>query len=142
MNEEILAKARAAESPEELLKLAHENGMSEFTEESAKAYFDTLHRSGELSDEEIDVSAGGCKTKDGKKIVTRGNICPDWHLGWTCKKCHKFRCTCGRSMFNDVADAFGVTGNFNSLYVCGSCANCDYVGGKWICTNEMINLKY
>ena len=61
MNEEILAKARAAKSPEELLKLAQDNGMSEFNEENAKAYFEVMHHSGELSDDELEQAAGGCK---------------------------------------------------------------------------------
>ena len=60
MNEELLAKAKAAGSPEELLKLAHENGMSYFTEENANAYFNVLHQSGEIADEELENAAGGC----------------------------------------------------------------------------------
>ncbi len=48
MNEEILAKAREAQSPEELLKLAHENGMTDFTAENAIEYYAMMHRSGEI----------------------------------------------------------------------------------------------
>ena len=50
MNQELLTRAKAAKSPEELLKIAQENGMSEFTEESAKEYFELINKSGELSD--------------------------------------------------------------------------------------------
>ena len=60
LNNELLAKAKAAKSPEELLALAKENGMK-LTEEEAKAYFDRLHpQTGELSDSELDNVSGGC----------------------------------------------------------------------------------
>ena len=39
LNKELLAKAKNAKTPEELMALANENGM-ELTEESAKAYFE------------------------------------------------------------------------------------------------------
>lgn len=53
-------KARTAKSPEELKALAEENGI-ELSDDKAKAYFDRLNNSGELSDEELDnVSGGGC----------------------------------------------------------------------------------
>ena len=42
LNKELLAKAKEAKTPEELLALAKENGM-ELTEESAKAYAE-IHR--------------------------------------------------------------------------------------------------
>ena len=57
---ELLEKAKQAKSPEELLILAKENG-EELTEDSAKAYFDQLHKTGELTDDELDnVAGGGC----------------------------------------------------------------------------------
>ena len=98
MNQELLKKARAAKSPEELLQLAHENGMTDFTEENAKGYFEVMHKSGELSGEEMDVSAGGCKKGD-YLVVTRGNLCSKgWseHINnawvftnWKCKTCQE-----------------------------------------------------
>lgn len=42
MDQELLTKAKAAETAEELLTLAKENGM-ELTEAEAKTYFDLLH---------------------------------------------------------------------------------------------------
>ena len=54
INTELIAKARTAKSPEELLALAKENGI-ELTEETAKMYFDQLHpKTGELDDDELD----------------------------------------------------------------------------------------
>ena len=66
LNKELLAKAKEAKTPEELIALAKENGM-ELTEESAKAYLDLLHpQTGELSDDELDnVAGGGCQQNNG-----------------------------------------------------------------------------
>ncbi len=58
-NEEIMKKARLANSPEELIKLAEENGIS-LTKESANEYFNSLHTSGEVSDDELSAATGGC----------------------------------------------------------------------------------
>ena len=75
---EVLEKAKLAKSPEEILALAKENG-AELTEESAKAYFAKLHKSGEVSDDELDsVSGGGkCGTtyKNRHPVVTAFNSC-------------------------------------------------------------------
>jgi len=61
LNDELIAKAKEAKTPEELMSLAKENGM-EMTEESAKAYFEQLNsKTGELADEELNnVAGGGC----------------------------------------------------------------------------------
>ena len=61
MNQELVNKARKAESVEELLALAKENGI-ELTNEQAKEYFAQLNPTkGELSDDELeDVAGGGC----------------------------------------------------------------------------------
>ena len=60
MNKELLAKAKEAKTPEELLSLAKENGV-ELTDESAQAYFDLIHpKTGEISDNELDNVSGGC----------------------------------------------------------------------------------
>ncbi len=76
MNEELIAKARSAKSAEDLLALAKENGM-ELDEDSARAYFEQLNKSGELSDDELDnVSGGGCQTKvGGEKHTVVTNYC-------------------------------------------------------------------
>lgn len=56
----LLEKAKQAKSPEELMTMAKENG-TEMSMDQAKAYFDKLNASGELSDEELDnVAGGGC----------------------------------------------------------------------------------
>ena len=68
--DELIAKAKQAKNPEELLALAKENGV-ELTEESAKAYFNQLNpKTGELADDELDnVAGGGCH--NGGRLVVR-----------------------------------------------------------------------
>ncbi len=79
MTEEMIAKAREAQSAEELLQLAKDNGMEEFTMQDAEDLYAQMHASGEMSDEEMEnVSGGGCTVKvDGKKytVVTSGLKC-------------------------------------------------------------------
>ena len=80
---EQIEKARQANSPEELLALAKENGI-ELSEDKAKEYFERLNNSGELSDEELDnVSGGGCYYKDGRLVVTAFYLCKRYE----CKFC-------------------------------------------------------
>ena len=64
-HKEMFEKAKEAKSVEELMSLAKENGM-ELSKESAAAYFEEMHKSGELSDGELDnVAGGGCERKGG-----------------------------------------------------------------------------
>ena len=68
LSNELLEKARAAKSAEELLSLAAENGVS-LTAEEAKARFAQLTRGtseGELADEELENVSGGSYCKDGR----------------------------------------------------------------------------
>ena len=85
---QLIAKAKQAKNTEELIALAKENGMG-LTAESAKAYFDQLHQTGELADDELDSVAGGgkCGTiyKDRRPVVFPYNICELWR----CEVCHK-----------------------------------------------------
>ena len=55
---ELIAKAKAAKSAEELFALAKENNV-ELTEEAAKTYFEQLSANGAVSDDELDAVAGG-----------------------------------------------------------------------------------
>ena len=55
---ELIAKAKAAKSAEELLALAEANNV-ELTEEEAKICFEQLHTNGAVSDDELEAVAGG-----------------------------------------------------------------------------------
>lgn len=58
MNEDLLTKAKQAESPEALVSLAKENGI-ELTDEKAAELFSQFHQCGELSDNELSNVSGG-----------------------------------------------------------------------------------
>ena len=75
---ELIAKAKTAESAEKLFEIAKENGV-ELTAEEAKTYFAQLNANGAVSDDELDVVAGGCGEtyKVGTKVrFTDGTMCP------------------------------------------------------------------
>ena len=59
ISKELLEKAKAAKSAEELLALAKNEGIELTAEQAAKAFAE-LNKTGELSDEELDNVAGGC----------------------------------------------------------------------------------
>ncbi len=60
MEKELIAKAKQAKTPEELLALAKESGI-ELTKEKADEYFKQLSTSsGEIADEELENISGGC----------------------------------------------------------------------------------
>ena len=82
---EMIEKAKAAKSAEELLDLAKENNV-EMTADEAKTYFAQLNpKSGELNDDDLDAVAGGASgciadddfIKDGTMVrVINGDKCP------------------------------------------------------------------
>ena len=96
MNQELIIKAKAAKSVEELLELAKASNV-ELNEEQAKDYFAKLNPTkGELSDDELDdVSGGGCGESKTK-------YCPN--------------CNSELRMVGD-----GVTHNMRFYYLCDSC---------------------
>ena len=59
ISKEILEKAKTAKTAEELLAMAKEENIN-MTEKEATKIFADLHKSGELSDEELDNVTGGC----------------------------------------------------------------------------------
>lgn len=149
-NEEIIVKAKGAKSPEELLKIAHENGMETFTEESAKAYFDIMNKSGELADEEMDVSAGGCAVKiKGRKVVTILNKCSHWH----CDQCNRLSVPKRDPLWLDPRSSYLEEAALlecdpstdythdpdNHKRECDRCYYCSYEAGVWYCNNPAHN---
>ena len=63
---EIIEKVKTAKSAEELLAMAKAENIELTAEQAAKA-FEKLHKTGELSDEELDNVAGGCGYESGDK---------------------------------------------------------------------------
>lgn len=124
LNKELLAKAKNAKTPEELIALAKENG-TEMTEESAEAYYNLLHpQNGEVSDDELDnVSGGGCRTKDGRLVVSALNLCGEW------------RCKDDGSMCY-VNVMFVECNTCHRQAYCCSCSYCTYEKGLWLCNRK------
>ena len=128
MKKELIAKAKQAKTPEELMSLAKENGI-EMTEESAKAYFEQLHpKTGELTDDELDnIAGGGCHTKDGRLVVSAMNYCEEW------------RCKDDGSM-SYLNVLFVECNTCHCQAFCHSCSYCTYEKGLWLCNNP-VNMK-
>lgn len=112
LSPELLAKAKAAKTAEELIALAAENGVT-LTAEEAEMYFAQLHKKAEslaeaaLADEELENVAGGSQCKNGRTyssdppyylITTALNKCKGYNFiegcshGWSkdgyCRSCY------------------------------------------------------
>lgn len=129
LTKELFEKAKRAESAEALRALAKENDC-EMSEEEAEAYFAQMHKSGELSDEELEnVSGGGCRN-NGHLVVTVMHSCDQW-------KCKKHKIGFEISDWKNVH-----TGKYyRKCPECGEdahCVTCDYCKyekGLWLCYN-------
>jgi predicted ribosomally synthesized peptide with nif11-like leader len=77
-NEEMIEKAKAAKSAEELLEIVKANGI-ELTADEAATYFAQLNpKSGELDDDALDCVAGGCGASVGTRVeITSSHSCPN-----------------------------------------------------------------
>ena len=94
---ELMEKAKQANSPEELLALAKENNV-ELTQEQAEAFFEKINKSGVLSDDELDNVAGGCGGSDDDVMM-----CPQ----------------CGKNTLHS-SKIYGRSGYFHE-YICDNC---------------------
>ncbi len=137
MTEEMLAQAREAQSAEELLQLAKDNGMDEFTMEDAEDLYAQMHVSGEMSDEEMENVSGGCSTKvDGVKytVVTSMTECFTGQY----KACHYVTTKSGE--FEEVwerTDNKSLRKTWDTLSSgansCGSCVHLGFKSGSGYC---------
>ena len=127
---EMIEKAKAAKSVEELCKIAKENNV-ELTAEEASVYFNQLNpKVGELSDDELDNVAGGsCHTADGRLVVTVGYSC----VLFTCKSCGGKKKDYG--LVQEVITNADTDICTCSLHDCNHCKYMSYEGGKWLCNN-------
>lgn len=109
---ELIAKAKAAKSAEELFELAKENNVK-LTEEEAKTCFEQLNANGAVADDELGAVAGGgflglsCPSEDEveEKVVnggTNATTCP--HCRATIlKRPGPYSCPkCGKTITNDA----------------------------------------
>ena len=110
---EMIEKAKAAKSAEELLEVAKAGGV-EMTADEAKTYFAQLTpKSGELDDDDLDAVAGGAcdinigTIEDKANANAAGMACPkcstvgDWErIGTGLHSEQSYRCrTCGQEMY-------------------------------------------
>ncbi len=100
--ETMIEKGKMAKSAQELIALAKESG-TELTEESAKAYFDQIHKTGELADDELDNVSGGCSGYASVSI--------DGHyyklVNERTDSCYRFTCrACGGGRGNHAAGCY------------------------------------
>ncbi|MBO5968441.1 MAG: hypothetical protein J6S14_08085 [Clostridia bacterium] len=136
MSKELLEKAKAVNSAEELLALAKENNV-ELTEESSKAYFELVQaqsKNGELSDEELDnVSGGGCHASDGRLVTTVANSCKHWRYKrcwWTSLTRFDDCPSHSISHTNDLCKSY-----FMVSHICDTCMHCTYEDALWLCNH-------
>jgi predicted Zn-ribbon and HTH transcriptional regulator len=106
---ELIAKAKAAKSAEELLALAKENNV-ELTEEEAKTYFEQLNANGTVSDDELNAVAGGgdCFGSDDeeeeKEMVVTSMKCPKCGAKFPDRQVQHFKCPqCNTSIFHPAS---------------------------------------
>ncbi len=73
---DILKKAKEAKSVEELIEIAKDNGIT-LSREEAEEHFASLHKNGEIEDDELDSVAGGAchTTYNGKKYTVVTSAC-------------------------------------------------------------------
>ena len=108
---EMITKAKAAKSAEELMALAKENNV-ELTEEEAKTYFEQLNASGSVTDDELDMVAGGACSGDDEESGEEPVEDEDDAHRHSCPKCHsdktvaiafkKRRCTRCQQVFENT----------------------------------------
>ena len=135
---EMIEKAKAAKTAEELLALAKENNV-EMTADEAAIYFAQLNpKSGELNDDDLDNVAGGaCESSSGKTVVT--SCCPCFTGQY------EFILTITPEEFSNLGDKmeyYARTDNFNLRKTwftfggegdCGTCRHLEFQGGTGVC---------
>ncbi len=135
MTPDLLQKAKACKSAEELLALAKQNNHPMTAEEAAEQYA-MLHNEGELSDEELSDAAGGsCHRKDGRMVVTIMHSCKHY----LCKKCGLPAPEGGQSIYQDGRCRCGATGGGKGSIggaACRTCKYCSYEKALWLCNHE------
>ena len=131
---EMIEKAKAAKTAEELYEIAKANGV-EMTEDEAKTYFEQIApKSGELDDDELDNVAGGaCQSNSsGRTVVSSGCACLNGHFEHVCVNPsagdYTLRRTDNEKLRKTWAEfAYGGGGR------CGVCYHLEFEGGTGVC---------
>ena len=128
---ELIAKAKKAKSVDDLISIAKENGV-ELTEEEASTYFSQLSANGVVSDEELDLVAGGGCPGSGDLMF---NSLPEGSWvdvinGESCDGCGGIR---------GIA-VVGLGNNLGTNYVSIKCTKCNKVIAGRVKENEITRL--
>ena len=119
---EMIEKAKAAKSAEELLELAKANGV-EMTADEAATYFAQLNpKSGELSDDDLDNvagGAGGCGEPTNRDMFPEGSK----------TRCKKGPCVCGNNVW--IAK-YGWDIMARGNYISPTCSTCGRGSGDYV----------
>ena len=94
ISKELLEKAKTAKSAEELLAMAKAENI-ELSAEEAESSFTKLHKTGELSDEELDNVAGG-------RLCSPGD--PKWNIGDRVRYYYEYVSTIARVEVSVITD--------------------------------------
>lgn len=84
ISKELLEKAKAAKTAEELAEMAQAENIKMTAEEATKAFAE-LHKSGELSEEELDNVFGGCGNNPSPQglVLSESEVKHLYHVGQT-----------------------------------------------------------
>ena len=129
VSKELMEKAKNAANADALQVLAKENGW-DMNKDEAKAYFEELHKTGALSDEELEnVTGGGCR-KNGHLVVTVYYSCDQWR----CKDHGMLRVPIPPNYLFDGHPY--KCPECTKWGACCQCQYCRYTGGLWLCMNS------
>ena len=123
---EMIDKAKAAKSVEEILELASANGV-EMTEDEAKSYFAQLNpKCGELDDDDLDNVSGGCGTQYTPKFAVGDHVLKRGLI--VCNKKHPYSCSSYYWVVESINFQYADTHDIE--YIC-HCPVCGIIGGEW-----------
>ena len=139
---EMLEKAKTVEPVEELIRLATEKEV-EASEEQIRKFYEMNHKSGELSDDELNNVAGGWCYNDGRPVITVGEqrdcfVCKECGLPFKGSDYYDEGKNFGPSAFGRAHTCtYGLVEGYSRTYICncGNCKYCIYEKGLWLCDN-------
>ena len=123
---EMIDKAKAAKSVEEILEFAKANSV-EMTEKEAKSYFAQLNpKCGELDDDDLDNVSGGCGTQYTPKFAVGDHVLKRGLI--VCNKKHPYTCSSYYWVVESINFQYADTHEIE--YIC-QCPVCGIIGGEW-----------
>lgn len=130
-NAEMIEKAKAAKSAEELIEIAKASGV-EMNSDEAATYFAQLNpKSGELDDDDLDNVAGGACNQAAPQGMKKINAFTNAD---TCK--NRECANCGNRGTKPTGDGYGtdVCTTCGTIVSCSNCAHFTQIDGTKYCT--------